>query len=424
MTSLINLNVGIYLNLAGSNINAYYDHNFNTIRHSNCEWIISNSSESSRCDTCKHYRNNYLTGKLRIFRNRSEAQDVASYEATSHVNYRYLDTPGKLEKLKNLHLKVRKQASEIRSLKEKLQHHLHGRGISVDKQAHEGFVQLMETYSHQAINDMDHESFHSIFWKQQLQAMSVKSKKGIRWHPLIVRWALYLHHRSSGAYETLRKSGVIQLPTSRTLRDYRHLSTSHPGFSAIADQQLLELIQQVRPSNLAKYVLIIMDEMYIKEGLVYNKATGALIGFSDLGGVIQQLDDYKQSLSTDVPSSRPIAKTMFVMMVRGVFCNINFPYAQFPIASAKAEDIFPLLWRAIGRLELNGLHVLGVTGGGASVNRKLFRMHRKSNPEITHKTMNCYTDEGRDLFFFSDPPHLLKTIRNAIANPNRHLRVC
>ena len=101
-----------------------------------------------------------------MLRNRTEAQDVASYEATSHVNYRYLDTPGKLERLKNLHLKVRKQAGEIRSLKEKLLHHLHGRGISVDKQAHEGFIQLMETYSHQAINDRDHESFHSIFWKQ------------------------------------------------------------------------------------------------------------------------------------------------------------------------------------------------------------------------------------------------------------------
>jgi len=84
---------------------------------------------------------------------------------------------------------------------------------------------------------------------------------------------------------------------------------------------------------------------------------------------------------------------MFVMMVRGIFYNINFSYAQFPIASAKAEDIFPLLWRTIGHLELNGLHVLGVTGDGASVNHKLFRMHSKDHLKITHKTANCYTDE-------------------------------
>ena len=414
----------IMLYCAGSNVNAYYDHNFNTIRHSNCDWIIDSSSESTSCDSCKHFRNNYLTGKLRALRNRSEAQDVSSYEASSHVNYRYLDTPGKLHRMKNLHLKVRKQAAEIRSVKEKLQHHLRGKGISIDNQAHEGLTQLMKVYTSQAMKEKDDESFHSIFWKQQLLAASVKSKKRIRWHPLIIRWALYLHHRSSGAYEILRNSGVIQLPTSRTLRDYRHLSTSQAGFSAVADQQLLDLIQQVRPNNLAKYVLVVMDEMYIKEGLVYNKTTGALIGFSDLSGVIQQIDDYERSLSSDVPHTRPIAKTMFVMMVRGIFCNINFPYAQFPVASAKAEDFFPLLWKTIGRLELIGLHVLGVTGDGTSVNRKLFRMHTEEKGKIVHKTINVYSDEAHDMFFFSDPPHLLKTIRNAVANPDRKLWVC
>ena len=137
-----------------------------------------------------------------------------------------------------------------------------------------------------------------------------------------------------------------------------------------------------------------MNEMYIKKGLVYNKATGTLIGFSDLGDVIQQLDDYERNLSTGTPQSRPLAKTMFVMMVRKIFCNINFPYAQFPITSAKAEDIFPLLCRAIGHLELNGLHVFGVIGDGASVNHKLFGMYSKDNKKSTHKTTNCYSDEA------------------------------
>jgi len=222
-----------------------------------------------------------------------EAQECTSYEASSHINYRYLDTPAKLQRMKNLHLKVRKQASEIRNFKEKLQHHFHGNSISIDDQAHEGFRQLMDVYKCEGTKGKDDESFHSIFWKQQLQALSVKSKKAIQWHPLIIRWALYLHHRSSGAYETLQKFVVIQLPTGRTLRDYRHMSTSQPGFSAVADQQLLDLIRQVCPKHLTKYVLIIMDEMYIKEGLIYNKATGSLIGFSDLGVVLQQLDDYE-----------------------------------------------------------------------------------------------------------------------------------
>ena len=59
-------------------------------------------------------------------------------------------------------------------------------------------------------------------------------------------------------------------------------------------------------------------------------------------------------------------------MVQGVFCNLRFPYAQFPMATTQAHNVFQHLWQAIDRLELNNLHVLGI---GASVNRKLFQMH-------------------------------------------------
>ena len=63
-----------------------------------------------------------------------------------------------------------------------------------------------------------------------------------------------------------------------------------------------------------------------------------------------------------------IAKTMMVIMVRGVFTDICFPYAQFPVASPKVSDIFQLVWRGIDRLECNDLKVLGVTCDGVSVN--------------------------------------------------------
>ena len=36
-------------------------------------------------------------------------------------------------------------------------------------------------------------------------------------HPLIIKWCLYMQHRSSGAYETLRSSGLLKLPSQRTL---------------------------------------------------------------------------------------------------------------------------------------------------------------------------------------------------------------
>jgi len=44
----------------------------------------------------------------------------------------------------------------------------------------------------------------------------------MKWHPLVIKWSLYLRHLSGKAYELLRKTGYIKLPSQRTLHDYTH----------------------------------------------------------------------------------------------------------------------------------------------------------------------------------------------------------
>ena len=159
---------------------------------------------------------------------------------------------------------------------------------------------------------------------------------------------------------------MITLPSTRTLREYRHFAPTEFGFSAIADMQLLELLK-LKPS-LAKYVIILIDECTSK-GLVYDKISGFLIAYS---GVVQELHDFEEAVLSYTPSKWSLAKIMMVFMVRGIFSDIKFPYAQFPIASGTGYDLFPLIWQAIDHLECNGIHVMGITADGASINRKLF----------------------------------------------------
>ena len=68
-----------------------------------------------------------------------------------------------------------------------------------------------------------------IFWKQQHQAL--QKETGVWWHPLIIKWCLYLHHCSSGAYKVLRNSKLLHLPSERTLRDYTDFISTGAGFS-------------------------------------------------------------------------------------------------------------------------------------------------------------------------------------------------
>ena len=61
----------------------------------------------------------------------------------------------------------------------------------------------------------------------QNKATAAKGSKGMRWHPLMIKWCLYLKSLSTAAYETLRD--VIRLPSTRTLLDYTHWMTAQPG---------------------------------------------------------------------------------------------------------------------------------------------------------------------------------------------------
>jgi len=244
----------------GTKINAYYDARYFTIRHSNCDWILSGDVSSERCAVCTHYRDNYLQCKARSILNRTEEMSSSSCSASSHTNYRYLDTPEKLLRMKNLHSLVIKQRKQLNNIMEKLAHSLRTNGVHVQEDMHDDMVQLVQQYSKTADHksNQDDESFQSIFWKQQLKNLSLKNKKQIRWHPLIIHWALYLHHRSSGAYETLRDSGIITLPSSRTLCDYRHFFSAQTGFSPTADSQLLEIMEQKKSPWLSMSLSLLM----------------------------------------------------------------------------------------------------------------------------------------------------------------------
>ena len=65
------------------------------------------------------------------------------------------------------------------------------------------------------------------------------------------------------------------------------------------------------------------------------------------------------------------------------------------------------------------MNMLNFGCNGASLNRKLFKMHFHMTPEDemnsgvdkTHETVNLFSPEKRFIYFVSDVYHLLKTAR-------------
>ena len=82
---------------------------------------------------------------------------------------------------------------------------------------------------------------------------------------MMIRWCLYLKHISSGAYEAIRNSGELTLPSQRTLRDYTHHMPSKVGFNASVDEQLMVEAGMDHLKEYEKCVVILADEMHIKD---------------------------------------------------------------------------------------------------------------------------------------------------------------
>ena len=76
--------------------------------------------------------------------------------------------------------------------------------------------------------------------------------------------------RSSSAYEALRSSRCIRLPTQRTLRDYTHYVKALVGFSRDVDQMLIQASKVESCPEREKYVIILMDEMHIRGDLAFD----------------------------------------------------------------------------------------------------------------------------------------------------------
>ena len=307
-------------------------------------------------------------------------------------------------------MQVRSSEKQIQMLKSVVQRIHTQQSESIEDDLHSDLQEVMISHNDEISKVYSEGTFARLFWDEQRKAALSKTK---RWHPLMIKWCLNLKLLSSSAYHTLRTSGFIQLPSERTLRDYTHYFKSASGFYPDLNEQLKKesAIDSLPESR--RYVVLIVDEMKIKEDLVYDKYAGHLIGFTSLGEVNDQLMKLEQVCASEPP---PISKSILVLMVRGVFFNMAFPYAHFGTNNTSADMLFPIMWEAVCQIESIGLKVICITGDGASLNRKFFRMHRSagSGTGIVYKTHNPYANpvENRYLYFVSDPSHLVKTIRN------------
>ena len=87
------------------------------------------------------------------------------------------------------------------------------------------------------------------------------------------------------------------------------------------------------------------------------------------------------------------------------------------------EQMVPIFYEAMMRVERCGFKVTFITLDGNSVNRKYIDIVGSNTTLVKHKFNNPLSFDKREIYLFSDPPHLLKTARNCLSNPKRNMKV-
>ena len=177
----------------------------------------------------------------------------------------------------------------------------------------------------------------NLFWQEQ-KKLSSKNPSGVRYHLMVIRFCLSIMAKSPSAYEELRNNHILTLPSTRTLRDYKNFIKPEPGFRKTIIEDLKNITKDY--FYIQRYIVLLLDEMKIKSNLVFDKHTGELIGFLDLG-------DPDVNYSTLDCEKNTLASHVLVFFLRGLATNLKYSYAYFATDEISSTQLVPIFWKLL-----------------------------------------------------------------------------
>ena len=146
------------------------------------------------------------------------------------------------------------------------------------------------------------------------------------------------------------------------------------------------------------YVALLHDEMCLKSDLVFDKRSGELAGFVN-----------KDTWSF-TEGAEKLATQALVFYVVGFNSSLKMSLAFFGTGSATADQLFPMFRQAVDFVGETGPKVMTSTSDKTPQNKRLCQTHNQE-ADVCYKTVNVFAPD-RNMYFISDPLHLVKTVRN------------
>ncbi|XP_056003683.1 uncharacterized protein LOC125674046 [Ostrea edulis] len=282
------------------------------VRSQRCSGGLISDESTPVCSACTSLRGSASDGKS------------STMQITIHPK-----TPLSRLSKEDLIKEVKASKYSFREIQAQVQSLTNGMTETVTNEVGEGLYSSIE-------NNPPEDNFLELFWKEQKKAFQ-SNPKGMRWHPMMIRFAIFLQYQSSRAYEAIKESGVLKLPNKSTLRDYTNVITPATGFQPHVFEELRKIAADL-PSE-KRFVALLHDEMKIKSDLVYDRRSGQVIGFTN-----------PDTWTFNEDESMKIATHVLVFMVVGINSHIKMSIGHFPTRTSTADELYPLFWSVVAYL--------------------------------------------------------------------------
>lgn len=199
-----------------------------------------------------------------------------------------------------------------------------------------------------------------------------------------------IYFRSSSGYKFLREVLGFRLPCISSLHNWIQIKSLSPGFH---ENVLKEIAPQVLKLNeRERNVVLLFDEMSVKENLTYNKYKDLIEGFVDYG---------------DGERENKHAKSICVFMVRSICGKFKqiLDYLACP-GTIPSDILNKHVRKCIDVCEKMNLIVRLTSCDQGPTNRKFYRINN-----VTSETP-YFSHNGKKIYCSYDVPHLFKSIRN------------
>lgn len=151
-----------------------------TVRSTRCQLL----SSASKCPVCVAYRDTIRSTYHRWVKTCRKSPST-SVSASSHKNDRWLKTPEMRKKVTELKKRMRSAESTVKYMKKKIAGSTDKIGVGVDDSLHTGLHAVMSEFSSHVEEKYAEDSFHRLFWEQQMKLISTEPKQR-RWHPMLI----------------------------------------------------------------------------------------------------------------------------------------------------------------------------------------------------------------------------------------------